>query len=398
MCRVVVLGGGYAGLHAFRALRKSLPRSVAGKPREIVWVSKDPAHTYHGWTGEILSGRLPIEMSLTPLEPLSVGGRFVHGAAVSVDRVNRTVRVRCADGDEWIGYDHLVVATGSRDPFARVPGLAEYGWCLKDQSDFRRLDARLAGIEAGFASAPPAGPFDVVVVGAGFSGMETASALAQRFARFGKVRVHVVGSGDALLPSARPEFAKFADFGDRFLRDLGVTVHFGRRVAEVLPDRVAFSDGTHLPSDMAIVTAGISFETLPGTEGLERSPEGRIVVDGSMRAVGTDDVWAAGDVALVPFPGRDETCPSTAIWAIRQGAAAGANIARTVRGRPTEAFAFKGFGQAAGLGPRTAIGELHGIQLAGRLACVLRIGVFYWFMPSRRAGLRVVRKLMSRAA
>ena len=389
MRRVVILGGGYAGLHTFSTLRSKLRSLVASGEVELFLVSRDGHHTYHGWTGEVLAGDLPVSSTLTSLEPL-LGRSFVRGEVVSADLTGRTLTIRSDEGTQELRFDHLVIATGSVDPFDRIPGLSEHGWCVKDTRDMQNLVGELEGWGALAARAR-----NVVVVGGGLAGVETASALAARFGRTGpgKVNIHLVSSSEKILPTLRPDFNHIAETATRALVEQGVQLHQGKRVARIGKDQVELTNGKTVASDLSVVAAGVSFRVLPGTESLPRNETGQILADNDLRVRGSYDIWVAGDIAAVPHPTTGEPCPANALWAMKQGDCVGRNIARSIRGQTTRGFNFRGLGQAAGLAGQRGITELYGIQFTGRLAWVIRVLFFAWFMPSRRGALSVVSRL-----
>ncbi|KFL32195.1 hypothetical protein JP75_04305 [Devosia riboflavina] len=389
MRRIVILGGGYAGLHAFSVLRSRLGAQLARGEVELTLVSRDRHHTYHGWTGEVLSGDLAVGSTLTPLEPI-LGNSFVQGEVVSADLPGQTLTVESEGGKREIRFEHLVIAAGSIDPFDRIPGLAENGWCVKNSRDMQKLVGELESRDA-----TAQGTRNVVVVGGGLAGVETASALAARYGRAGsgKVNVHLVSSSEALLPSLRPNFNHIAETATRQLVSQGVQLHQGVRVSRIDKDHVELADGKTVASDLSVVAAGVSFRVLPGTESLPRNEAGQIIADDDLRVRGNHNIWVAGDIASVAHPGTGEPCPANALWAMKQGDCVGRNIARTIKGQSVKGFNFRGLGQAAGLAGQRGVTELWGLQFTGRLAWVIRVLFFAWFMPSRRGALSVLSHL-----
>jgi NADH dehydrogenase len=389
MRRVVIIGGGYAGLHAFSQLRSRLGSMIERDEVDLTLVSRDEYHTYHGWTGEVLAGDLSIQSTLTSLEPI-LGSSFMKGEAISADLPGRTITVRTEDGDQQIRFDQLVIAAGSVDPFDRIAGLEEYGWCVKDSRDMQRFVVHLDDW-AKVASDTR----NIMVVGGGLAGVETASALAARFekTRIGKVNIHLVSSSQELLPTLRPDFEHIADVATRTLLEQNVHLHQGKRVKEIFKDHVELADGTTLFSDLTIVAAGKSFRTLPGTETLPRNAEGQIVAEDDLRVRGRHNIWVAGDIAAVPHPTTGEPCPANALWAMKQGDCVGRNIVRYMKGNSVKPFTFRGMGQAAGLAGQRGITELYRMQFTGRLAWLIRILFFAWYMPSRRKGLAIASRL-----
>lgn len=386
MRRIVIVGGGYAGLHAFAEIRKRLGSRIRSGDVSLTLVAKDPYHTYHGWTGEVISGRLSVRSTLTIL-PTLLRGDYVEGEVQGIDPERQVVAVLTPDGvNRDLPYDHVLVATGSRDPFKRLPGLAEHGWCLKNTRDMQRLIAHLETFTGQ----------RVAVVGGGMAGAEMSSALRERFRRLGRdVSVELVTSGDTLFRQLQPRFAKLAARGTEILENQGITIRRGARVTSIGPHGPVLENGDFILADLTVVAAGVEFSPVPGLEHLAATGSGRYVADRFLRASDGGNIWLAGDIAEVARPFGEGNCPVDALWAMKEGELAGANIARAVLGRPLKPFAFRGLGQAAGLANGSGISELYGMTFRGRLAWIIRVGYFAWYMPRRTDGANAMRLLLA---
>ena len=383
---VVVLGGGYTAIWAARALARRLRRLLRSGAVRVTVVSASTEHAFHGWTGEVLAGHVRYERARTELVDVVPASWVVHGCAASVDTASRTVSVTTGDGMRLLPYDHLLVATGSRDARERVPGLAEHGWSLKDDGGLAALVDRL---DAGCGSA--------VVVGGGLAGTEAAAALAVRLRRGSPAaRVTLVHGGTEVLPDLRPRFERVARYAVQQAQEAGVDVLCGRRVARVDPDGAVLDDGTVLTASTVVSAVGQVVVGLPGLDA-SRAADGRLRTDRCLRTT-VDGVWAGGDAAAVPHPNGSGPCPANALWAIKQGTRVGRNIARVVGGRRPRAFRFPGLGQAASLGVGRGAAELYGLQLTGWVAWLTRWVFFHAFMPSRRLALAAMGDWLARGA
>jgi NADH dehydrogenase len=225
------------------------------------------------------------------------------------------------------------------------------------------------------------------VAGGGLAGVELAAAVACRGA--GHLRVVLVQGGERLVPQLADGFTTLARRVRAGLQDAGVELVLGDRVVRCGPEGVALASGRWIPSRTVLATVGTAPVRLPGLEGLPVDTRGRLLTRADLSVA--DGIWAAGDVARVEHPETGEPVPATALWAIKGGARIGANVARSLRGRPTRAFRYRGLGQAAVLGRRTAVAELYGIPLTGALAWWLRLAFFLRFVPLRSNALLVVR-------
>ncbi|GEM46856.1 NAD(P)/FAD-dependent oxidoreductase [Deinococcus cellulosilyticus] len=403
MQRVVILGGGYAGIEACKKIVKMLPGELSRKEVELTLVSRDPYHTFHGWTTEVLGGLIPLQHTLTPLKEILPDSRIrqLIGSVQHVDLTNQQVTVQTPNGPEILRYDHVFFGLGSRDPFERIEGLEQHGWCLKDTLHMQKFRAELhERIADHLQGGPCLGR--IAVIGGGFAGVECAAALAELLRdryqgrpELKRPTITLLHSGKVLLEALQPDFQHLADWATRELQNLEVKVKYGCRIQHIQPEGVNLHTGDLLKADMVLVTAGISMLALPGTETLERNPQRKLRTTPFLQAEGHKNVWTGGDIADVKHPFRDASCPVNALWAMKQGLHAGSNIARAIKGRPLKPFRYPGLGQAASLGWGRGITELYGLQFTGFLGWLLRLGFFLWYMPSKKGGLRVLKDILA---
>ena len=382
--RIVLVGGGYVSLHACSQLRRRLRREIRRGSVELMVISADDCHNFHGFTGEVIAGLMPVHRTRTPLVGVCNPAVVVNGVVTAVDRHRRTVSYRPTAGGAAveIAYDQLIVGSGSREPVDGVPGLAEHGYTLRSPGELERFVGaveRLVCMSNHPSAAGSPGP-RVVVAGGGLAGVELAAAIADRGR--GRLTVDLVHSGDGLLPALRDVHPGLVRRAERELGRLGVRVHRSLLVVRVTPEGAVLSDGTLLAANAVLGTIGQRPTPLPGLGREFRDDAGRLVTAGDLSV--TEGVWSAGDAARVLHVTTGKPVPSNALWAIKGGAHVGANVARAVRGRRTRAFRYRGLGQAASFGVGRSIAELYGLPLVGRAAWVMRLMFFLRFLPSRR--------------
>jgi NADH dehydrogenase len=376
--RIVILGGGYAAIWCYRAIRRRL-----GNAADITIVAPFDEHVFHGFTGEVLDGELPPELQRSPLSECAPRARRIRGWATAVDPRRRLVTVEWNGSRHQVAYDQLVVATGARERTAGVPGLAEHGWPLRFPGMVQALLDHLAAVDAAPADAESAQRRrTIVVVGGGFAGTEVAAALGRRYGD--SRRVVLVTASPTVVPtwSQKPWLQK------RVLRNLaaaGVALLPSSRVTEVDEKGVRLANGVVIEAATVVSTLGNSVPALPGLEGYQGAG-GLLKVDGFLRV--TDGVWSAGDSAAVRS--RSGVAPKDAIWAIRAGTTVGRNVARAARGRSPHRFTFRGLGTVAAFAPGQAVAKLYGVPLSGTVAWAIRAGFFLWYVPSRRTALRII--------
>lgn len=402
MKRVVVLGGGYAGIEACKKIVKMLPGELSRGEVELVLVSRDPYHTFHGWTTEVLGGLIPLQHTLTPLREILPDPRvkLLLGSVEHLDLQKQQVTVKTLEGPEILHYDHVFLGLGSRDPFERIEGLQQHGWCLKDTLHMQRFRAELhqrihQHLHGGAALER------IAVIGGGFAGVECAAALAELVREMyrgmgqSQPEITLLHSGETLLEVLRPDFNHLADWATRELQNLNIKVQYQSRIKQIAAEGVIQQEGALLRADMVLVTAGICMLTLPGTESLARNNQRKLVTTPHLQVRGQENVWTGGDIADVKHPFQNAACPVNALWAMKQGLHAGINIARAITGLPLKPFRYPGLGQAASLGWGKGITELYGLQFTGFVGWLLRLGFFLWYMPSKKGGLRVLRDVLS---
>jgi NADH:ubiquinone reductase (H+-translocating) len=387
MARILVVGGGYTGVWAARRIARAARRGVV-----VTLVSDRPHHSFHGWTAEILTGHVRAEHARVPLSDLLPGVELVSGQVRHIDPRRRIVQVATADGTRELVCDHIVIGAGSRDASDRVPGLAEHAWSLKDAAGVQALGQHLGDVvhEAKTTDAATRQRLlTVVVAGGGFTGVEVATAIAQRLhrdARPGDVpRVVLAHSGDRALPSLRPRFARLADHAIALAEASGVEFLPNTHLLAARAEGADLGDAGFVPAATIVSAIGQTPVPLAGLEDLPRDASGRLVTDRFLAVA--PGVWAGGDGASVPHAYTGEACPANALWAIHHGIRIGDNVLRALADRRPRPFRFPGLGQGASLGVGHGVAELYGVPLTGWPAWLARWVFFHWFMPSRRVAL-----------
>ncbi len=377
--RVVLVGGGYVTLHAYATLLRRVRREVRHGRIEIVVISPDHSHRFHGFTGELLAGMIAPSRVATPLVDILPRARIIRGSVVRIDRAARTVAHTDDDAGTThvLAFDHLVLGTGSREPLSSVEGLAAHGTALRNPGEITALAQRLA--------ADPTSP--AVVIGGGIAGAELATAIADRGNPVTLVHGHDTIAAEW---AGHPRLLAHTH---RQLAAAGVDVRTGVRASRVTGSAVELSDGTLLPCRHVVATLGERPVEIPGLDDL-RDATGRLSTRDDLSVA--DGIWAAGDAADVAHPVTGAPIPANALWAIKGGDHIGRAIGRALSGRQPRRFGYRGLGRAAAFGRGRAISELYGIGFTGGLAWMLRLTFFLRFMPSRRRALGVVGDLMRR--
>ena len=325
MARILILGAGFAGLWAaIGAARKRDEIGARAAELEILVLDRNPYHNIRVRNYEVDLSDVAIPLRGL-LGPVGVEHRIAELEAIDVANQHVTI----AGSGEQLAYDRLVLALGSELARPPIPGLATHGFDVDTFAAAEKLNAHLASL----ATAPPSpARSTIVVVGAGFTGIEVATEMPAKLDKAG-----VRGERRIILLDPNPVVG--ATFGangrpviNEALSALGVETRLGVRVEAVDADGITLSSGERIPTRTVVWCAGMCasplIATLPGEH-----QHGRLAVDRFMRAKGIANVFAAGDVASVRLDGEHETVMSCQ-FARPMGRYAGHNVVADMFGEP----------------------------------------------------------------
>ncbi len=390
--RIVLLGGGYVSVFAYKQLVRQLRKEIRSGAVKIDVVCPLQHHIYHGWTSENLTGTLRLPAQESPLEEVMPLAQIRQGYAERIDLREHTVWVRLQGGEVLrLGYDHLVIGTGSVDNDT-LEGARTYGYQVKCREAFERARRHLREKIAQAARQTPEEARQTLrfaVAGGGLTGVELIANLAE-YVHMMKRQLpalrdvspsfYLIHGGERILPDLQGKFDTLVRYAERTLRQYGVHIIPNKRIQQITPQGAVLSDGSLLESSMVITTVGQRRIAIGGTEGLKRDEEGRILLDRQLRVEGYDEVWGGGDACSAQHPVFGTPCLSNALWAIKQGEHIGKNLARVVRGKKPRSFRYPGLGQAASLGLGKGIAEIYRVPFTGTIAWLMRWFFFHYFL------------------
>ena len=338
--RIVIVGGGFAGYYAARTLCRKL-RDQA----EVVILNPRDYFLYLPLLPEVSGGILDPRRVTVSIPSTLPKVRLVLGSAENVDVAAHLIAYVDPEGRAaTLGYDQVLLTTGSVNKLLPIPGVAQHAHGFRDIAEALFLrDHITLQLELADSTDDPAerdARLTFVVVGAGYTGTEVAAQGALMTAELTRDHPRLAGhqprwllidTADRVLPGLGESLARTAD---RVLRHRGVDVRTRTSVAEATADAVRLSDGMIVPTRSLIWCVGVRPEPLVEHLGLA-TERGRLVVNEFLEVPGQPDLWACGDVAAVPDLTRPgEITPMTAQHAQRQGKRAAVNIAATFgRGR-----------------------------------------------------------------
>jgi NADH dehydrogenase len=369
--RVVVLGGGFAGVGAARALKEA--------DADVVLVDEHDYHTFQPLLYQLATDLLETSEVGHPLRDLfhEHPNVAVHQDAVTgVDLAAR--RVHFAEMAP-LDYDYLVLGLGARVNFFGTEGAPEHAFPMYTLADAVRLKEHvLRRWEA--ADKDPAlvadGALNVVVVGGGPTGVESAGALAELYSSdFAadypsmpreQARVTLVEGGPALLSMFKKDIQAYTR---KALETRGVEIVLGEIVESVSPTRVTLKSGAVLNAHTLVWGAGLQASAIANDLGLVLQRGNRVVAGPDLSIDGHPEVYAVGDIAWITDTKTKRALPQLGSVALQAGEHAGANIARRIAGKETEPFVYHDKGTMATIGRGAAVVQFHrGRTLKGKAA------------------------------
>lgn len=402
--KVVIIGAGFGGFFAARALA----RTLSGHEARVTMISDVDGLLYQPLLPEVAVGTLDPRTVVVPLSTTLKKVHLVRGLATHVDPAARTVTVQThSDAERLVGYDRLLITAGSVTRVLDIPGLSEHGigfktigqalyirdlvlWRMERANDEPDADRRRALLS-------------FVVVGAGYAGTELVAQLARLTSRLTE-RFPGINNGETrwmlldMAPKVLPELGD--DLGNRAFRVLrrrGVDVRLQTSIERISQSGAHLTDGTFILGAAVIWCAGVTPNPIVGVTGLPTTSAGRLVVDADLRVSGFVDIYAAGDAAAVPDltrarrpGGKDAICPPTAQHAMRQGRSVARSIVADIRGRPRRAYRHRDLGLVVDLGGKEAVARPIGVSVSGRLAKAITRGYHLAALPTGRRRLRAV--------
>jgi NADH dehydrogenase len=376
--RVVVVGGGFAGLNAVRALKSS--------PARVTLVDRRNFHLFQPLLYQVATGSLApgeISSALRAIFSRQQNARVLLGEVRHIDPRARAITL--ADG-ERLEYDSLIVAVGSATSYFGHDAWQQYAPCLKTIEDATEMRGRIftAFEKAELEGAQGHSPWlTFVIVGGGPTGVELAGALSEIARKTLKYDFRTINPEQAQLilvdqaPRLLPALSeRLADKAERALVRLGVRVRCGVKVTDIDEDgvQIQLADGskTQIRAKTVLWAGGVAVpaivKELGEATGAPMSPKGHIQVLPDLTVPGHPEIFVVGDsAALKNKDGR--WLPGVAQVAMQQGVYAGTVIHKRLTRQPApQPFAYSDRGDMAVIGRAFAVAKVFGVELSGWLA------------------------------
>jgi NADH dehydrogenase len=376
--KVVILGAGFGGLTAARALDR-----IA----DVTLVDRHNFQTFLPLLYQVSTAGLAADHVAYPIRGAlrKTKVKFRMGSPISVDHKNKSVKL---DSSEVLDFDYLIVALGSATNDFGIKGVAENALGMKTVNEALAIRSEIMRRFEDLCRFEDNTKFSIAVVGGGPTGVEMAGAIAELkrgplssdMAEAAKnIDVYLVEAGPRVLPALSP---KLSERTKSDLEKLGVKVLTGAVVKEVKPRQIQFADGTSIPSEVSVWAAGVRGE--PAIAKLNIPQEnGRVAVDPTMQVTNYPYVFAIGDAAGAK--GSDgRFLPMVAPVAMQQARFVAKQIARLTSQKPLEKFKYIDKGSMATIGRHKAVVEVKGIRIGGVIAWYMWLWLHLFYLLGGR--------------
>ncbi len=368
---VVIVGAGFGGLRAARALKRA--------PVDVVLVDRHNYHLFQPLLYQVATAGLEPESIARPVRAILRRQPHFEFRMAEMTGLDVAARRVLTSGGA-IPYDYLILALGGETNFFGLQRIRAHAFDLKDTSGAVAIRNHLLrcferGVLEGDAEQRRA-LLTFVIVGGGPTGVEMAGALSELIRlvlvkdyprlNIKDVRVLLLEAADRLLGAMPPRLSAAAE---RTLWRKHVEVRFGATVQDYDGDRVALKGGEVIPARTLIWAAGAQAVSLVARLGLPTARQGRVVVEPTLQLPEHPEVFVIGDAAYVESGG--EPLPMMAPVAIQMAETAAANVARRLRGEVPAAFRYRDPGSLATIGRNAAVAYIRGVAFKGFVAWVV---------------------------
>ncbi len=376
--KIVILGGGFGGLAAARALYKAA---------DVTVVDRHNYQTFLPLLYQVSTAGLAADHVAYPIRGAlrKTSVKFRMASPISIDHRNKEVKL---DSSEILKFDHLIVALGSVTADFGIPGVKEFSLGMKSVSEALTIRAEIMRRFEDLCRFEDDTQFFVTVIGGGPTGVEMAGAIAElvrgplksdQAAVAKNIKVTLVEAGPRLLP---PFAASLSERTKKDLEKLGVKVLLNSAVKELQHRKVLLKDGSTLQSEITIWAAGVK-----GSDSMKELnlpvEANRVAVEPTMQVKNYPYIWALGDIAGAK--GKDgNLLPMVAPVAIQQGKFIAKQIKRIAQGKSLESFKYLDKGSMATIGRNKAVVQVRWFKLAGPLAWLVWLWLHLFYLLGGR--------------
>ena len=369
--KIVILGGGYAGVGVLQKIQKRFEKNVNV---DISVISENNYFLHTPMLPELSTGTIEPRHIATPIRNFCKRARFYHAKVTDVDLKMKSVTISTSGGENSIPYDYLVVAAGTKTGFFGNENLEKYSVTIKSLQDANIIRNQIiTQLELADQQEVPAQAkfLSFVIVGAGFSGVETVGEInefiresAEKYYRNvepDSIQVHLIAARDHILP----EIGSLGKYAAESLEKSGVKILYNTKVVDADASDVFLSDDSVLHYSVFIWAGGNQPQSFVKSLDTEHDKSGRVIVDRYLRLPKHPSVFALGDCAFI-LDSDGKPYPPTAQHAIREARIVSKNLISSVcNDQRFSVFDYSSKGSMAKIGKRDGVAKMLGISLTG---------------------------------
>lgn len=381
--KVVILGTGYAGVHAAKLLHKKFKKNTNV---EITLIGKDPYHTLMTELHEVAGGRVEQDSVQINLKRI-FSAKKVDVVLDEITAIDFDKKVLTSESNSY-SYDYLILGTGSEPAFFGVPGVKENGFTIWSLEDALRIREH---IENMFRKAAKERNTEkrkrmltFVVAGAGFTGVETIGELIEWKKKLcrnyyideSEVKLVIVEALDKILPILNDNLIAKAE---RYLLKKGVEVIKSAPITNVAKESITLKNGSEIKTNTLIWTCGVQASKFAANLGLKTSRAGRVQTNEYMQSVDHNDVYVVGDNSYLEEEGKG--LPQIVETALQTAETAVNNIVADMESKDKKGHKSNYHGLMVSIGSKYAVASLMGMSMSGFIAMAMKhlVNLHYLF-------------------
>ena len=376
--KVVILGGGFGGLAAARALHKAADVTVVDRHNYQTFLPLLYQVSTAGLAADHVAYPIRGALRKTPV-------KFRMGSPISIDHKNKEVKL---DSSELLKFDHLIVALGSVTADFGIPGVSEFTLGMKSVAEALNIRAEIMRRFEDLCRFEDETKLSITVIGGGPTGVEMAGAIAElirgplksdQAQAASHISISLIEAGPRLLPPFAPSLSARTK---KDLEKLGVKVLLNAAVQEVEHRKIKLKDGSTIASEITIWAAGVKGNDAIAQLNLPTAGT-RVAVEPTMQVKNYPHIWALGDIAASVDKNGNQL-PMVAPVAIQQGKFIAKQIARVSKSQKLASFKYLDKGSMATIGRNKAIVQVKGIKISGALAWLIWLWLHLFYLLGGR--------------
>lgn len=359
--RIVIIGGGFGGIHTLKSVSKYLKKEIKNKKIEIILIDKKNYFLFTPLLHEVISSSVRKEDVVHPLREIcqNYNAKFIRGEVIEINLETQRIKLK---NKYSLSYDYLVICSGSKAFYYNIKGAEEYSYTLKTLEDAENLRRNLIRLLEKTDIVNNEN-LQIIIIGGGPTGVEIAGEIKDFFndikdlyknINFKKVNIYIIERCDKILQN-------FGDFisekSTEYFKKRGIKILTNSSVKEITHNSVILENGKKIKSDITIFAVGIEpqlIKTFPSV----KTKNKRIIVTKYLNIKEFNNVFVVGDVCYTDFP-------QTAQAATRMGEFVGKNIKNLIHKKPLEKFSYFHKGFIIPLSKGYAVGNIFGINFSG---------------------------------